>query len=253
MSNYSELDSTPPEPPPQSWRLPLHKPVFTYLLLGLIILIWVADSATGETLTVLGANYGRAVLQGEIWRLFTSMFLHANLVHLLFNSMALYSVGLEMETLYGADRYIVIYVLSGLFGSLLSFAGRGPNVVSVGASGAIFGLIGMNLAYFLLHRENFGQFGRQRVMNTLFVIGFNLLLGFTIPRIDNLAHLGGLVAGFALGYGLAPRYQIIDQYTAAPRVTDGVSLLNRWWVATLGVVLLAGGLNLALIFWSSGG
>lgn len=253
MSNYSELDPIPPEPPAQSWRLPLHKPFFTYALLSTIIVIWVIDMLIGETLTVLGANYGRAVLQGEIWRLFTSMFLHANLVHLLFNSMALYSVGLEMETLYGADRYIVIYILAGLFGSLLSFAGRGPNVVSVGASGAIFGLIGMNLAYFLLHRENFGQFGRQRVMNTLFVIGFNLLLGFTIPRIDNLAHLGGLMAGFALGYGLAPRYQIVDQYTTTPRVADTVSLLSRWWVATLGVLLLAGGLTLALVFWSSRG
>lgn len=253
MSNYSELDSLPPEPPPQNWRLPLHKPFFTQILLGAIILVWVIDNLLGESLLRLGANVGALILQGEIWRLFTSMFLHANLVHLLFNAMALYSVGREIESLYGSDRYIVIYVLSGLFGSLLSFAGRGPEVVSVGASGAIFGLIGMNLAYFLLHRENFGQFGRQRVMNTLFVIGLNLVLGFTIPRIDNLAHLGGLIAGFALGYGLAPRYQIVDEYTTAPRVVDTVSLVNRWWVATLGVLLLAGGLTLALVFWSNGG
>lgn len=254
MSNYSEFDPPPSAPPAQSWRLPLHKPFFTFVLLAAIILVWVIDTFSEETLTVLGANYGRAILQGEVWRFLTSMFLHANLVHLFFNLMALYSVGLEMESLYGPDRYIVIYILAGLFGSLASFAGRGPNVVSVGASGAIFGLIGMNLAYFLLHRDNFGQFGRQRVMNTLFVIIFNLVLGFTIPRIDNLAHLGGLVAGFALGYGLAPRYQIADQYTTAPRVVDTVSLLNRWWAPMLGLLFLAGGTVLALIYygWNRG-
>jgi hypothetical protein len=69
----------------------------------------------------------------------------------------------------------------------------------------------MNLAFFLLHREAFGRFGRQQLMNTLFIIGINLVFGFTAPGIDNLAHLGGLAAGFGLGYGLAPRYQI-DPY-----------------------------------------
>jgi hypothetical protein len=107
----------------------------------------------------------------------------------------------------------------------------------------------MNLAFFLLHRHTFGQFGRQRVMNTLFIIGLNLFFGFTVPGIDNLAHMGGLVAGFALGYGLAPRYRIIDQYTLAPRVVDTVSLLNRWWVPVLAVAILAGSVPLAISFW----
>jgi rhomboid protease GluP len=178
------------------------------------------------------------------------MFLHIGLAHLFFNAYALFIFGLEMERLYGPDRYTVTYILSGLFGSLVSFASRGPDVFSAGASGAIFGVIGMNLAFFLIHRDTFGQFGRQRVMNTLLIIGINLLFGFTVPGIDNLAHIGGLVAGFALGYGLAPRYKAVGEYTLTPKVIDTVSLLNRWWVPVLGVIFLAGGLPLAISFWS---
>ena len=154
-----------------------------------------------------------------------------------------------MERIYGPDRFITIYILSGLFGSLASFGLRGPAVFSAGASGAIFGVIGMNLAYFMLHRETFGQFGRQRMMNTLVIIGINLIFGFTVPGIDNYAHIGGLVAGFAMGYGLAPRYQVTDEYTFEPRVIDTVSLLKRWWVPTLGVILLAAGVYLSMSYW----
>ena len=255
MTNESDFDSQPPSPPSHYLRLPLSKPFFTYILLAAIVIVWIMMSLAGgstntQVLIRFGANYGPLILQGEVWRLFTSMFLHIGLTHLAFNAYALYIFGLEMERLYGPDRFIVIYILSGLFGSLASFASRGPNVLSAGASGAIFGIIGMNLAYFLLHREHFGQLGRQRVMNTLFIIGLNLFFGFTVPGIDNLAHGGGLIVGFALGYGLAPRYQVVDQYTSAPQVVDTISLLNRWWMPTLTVAILALGVPLAVSFWS---
>lgn len=260
MSHYSEFDPPPPPLPNAYLPLPLSRPFFTYILLVIIVIIWIITkirsggsldaSIPGEVLVQFGANFGPFILQGEIWRFFTSMFLHVHIYHLFFNAMALYSVGQEMERLYGPDRFIIIYILSGLFGSLVSFAFRGPEMLSAGASGAIFGVIGMNLAYFLTHRDTFGQFGRQRLMSTLIVIGINLLFGFTVPAIDNLAHLGGLIAGFALGYGLAPRYKVVDMVTA-PRVVDTISLLNRWWAPALGVILLAGGIPLAVSFWSS--
>jgi rhomboid protease GluP len=255
MTPDSDFDS-PPSPPSPYLRLPLSKPFFTYILLAAIVIIWIMMSLAGGSTNVpvlirFGANYGPLILEGEFWRLFTSMFLHIGLMHLIFNAYALFIFGLEMERLYGPDRFIVIYILSGLFGSLASFASRGPNVLSAGASGAIFGIIGMNLAYFYLHRENFGQFGRQRVMNTLVIIGLNLFFGFTIPGIDNLAHVGGLITGLALGYVLAPRYQVVDRYTGAPQLVDTVSLLNRWWMPTLAVIILAVGVPLAVSFWSS--
>jgi rhomboid protease GluP len=224
-------------------------------LLGIIVVIFVLMELAGgsqnpRVLVRFGANVGQLILDGETWRLFTSMFLHIGLMHLFFNGYALFIFGLEMERLYGPDRFIVTYILAGLFGSLASFGSRGPDVFSAGASGAIFGVIGMNLAYFMLHRQTFGQFGRQRVMNTLFIIGINLVFGFTIPGIDNIAHIGGLIAGFTIGYGLAPRYQLIDEYTRDPRVIDTVSLLKRWWVLALALIILGGGTSLALSVWS---
>jgi len=255
VTNYSDVDSSPSPPPRQRIPLPVSNPFLTYVLLGLIVIIWVlmelaGGSQNSQVLVRFGANFGPLILDGETWRLFTSMFLHIGLAHLFFNSYALFIFGLEMERLYGPDRYLMVYILSGLFGSLASFASRGPEVFSAGASGAIFGIIGMNLAYFLLHRETFGQFGRQREMNTLLIIGINLVFGFTVPGIDNLAHIGGLISGFALGYGLAPRYQLVDEYTVNPRVIDTVSLLNRWWVPALGIIILAGGITSAISFWS---
>jgi rhomboid protease GluP len=208
-------------------------------------------STNTDVLVTFGANVGVLVLQGETWRLFTSMFLHIGLMHLLFNSYALFIFGVEMERLYGPGRYITIYVLSGLYGSLASFALRGPTGFSAGASGAIFGIIGVNLAFFMLHRQTFGNFGRQRMMNTIIIIAINIVFGFTASGIDNYAHLGGLIAGFLMGYGLAPRYDVVDRYTLNPRVTDRVSLLNHLWVPAIAVVLLAGGIWLAISFWLS--
>jgi len=75
------------------------------------------------------------------------------------------------------------------------------------------------------------------------------VFGFIVPRVDNMAHIGGLVAGFLLAYGLAPRYKPVDLYTSDPRVIDTISLLKRWWVPALGAVGLAVGTSLALSFW----
>lgn len=256
MNQSSDFNEPSPPPPPNPYlRIPLYQSFFTYILLVIIAGLWLwmtmaGGSTSGEVLVRFGANYGPLILDGQNWRLFTSMFLHIGLTHLLFNAYALFVFGVEMERLYGPARFIVIYLLSGMFGNLLSFAVRGPNILSAGASGAIFGVIGMNLAYFMLHRESLGQMGRQRMMNTLLVIGINLVFGFTVPGIDNLAHLGGLLAGFALGYALSPRYQVVDQYTTSPRLVDSTSLLNRWWAPLGGVIVLAVGIPLVVAFWS---
>jgi membrane associated rhomboid family serine protease len=255
MNDITDFEPAPPASPP-ALPLPLHKPFFTYVLMGLVIAVWLAmllagGSQNSDVLRLFGANDGVLILRGQTWRLFTSMFVHVSLAHLFFNTYALYIFGLEMERLYGPDRFIIIYILSGLFGSLVSFASRGPYVLSAGASGAIFGIVGMNLAFFLTHRHTFGSFGRSRIMNTLVIIGINLFLGFSIPNIDNLAHLGGLVSGFAMGYGLAPRYDIADRYTLTPQVIDTISLFNRWWVPGAAMVALSGGVWAALSFWGN--
>ena len=253
MNDY-QSEIPPPASQAQSLPLPLHKAFVTYVLLGLIGIVFVLmELAGGSTsnwvLISFGANYGPFILDyDQYWRLFTSMFLHIGAMHLLLNAYALFIFGLEMERLYGPGRFAVVYLLSGLFGSLASFAFRGPDVFSAGASGAIFGIIGMNLAYFTSHRDSFGQFGRQRMISTLVIIGINLVFGFTMAGIDNWAHMGGLLAGVALGYGLAPRYEV-DQYVYPPRVQDKTSFLSQSWVVVIALLLFGAGLYLATIYW----
>lgn len=257
-TNHSDINQ--PSSPPVMLPLPIHRVVFTYILIAIIAIIWLVMLSLGglqngemsrAIMIAFGANVGGLILQGQTWRLFTSMFLHWSWAHILFNLYALYVIGLDTERLYGADRFIVIYILAGLFGSLASVASRGPYVLSAGASGAIFGLIGMELAYFLIHHRAFGAFGRAQLTNIVVIIIINLFFGLTIPNIDNLAHLGGLVSGFALGYGLAPRYEVVGRYTLNPYIIDTVSLFKRWWVPALAVIVLAVGVSLSISFWTA--
>jgi membrane associated rhomboid family serine protease len=237
------------------YELPTAKPLFTYVFIGAIVLIWLAQELAGgstndDVLITFGANYGPLILQGEIWRLFTSMFLHIGPQHLVFNCIGLLAFGFEMERLYGRSRYLTIYLLSGLFGSLASFAIRGPGTYSAGASGAIFGVVGMQAAFFLFYRRRLGEFGRQRRNMALILIGISLALGFSgIMPSDNWAHLGGFVAGFIFGYLLTPRYWVDPIAVSPRRVVDRGSLRRRWWVPVLGIAVLISGVWLAMHYW----
>lgn len=238
--------------------IPLNQAVVSPFLLGVIVVIWlylelvVGGSTNSQVLVDYGANYGPLVIKGEVWRFFTSMFLHISLAHLAFNGYALYALGFPMEHVYGSSRFTMIYLLTGLFGSLASFAltGDDPLRVSAGASGAIFGVIGMNLAFFWLHKDKFGQFGRAQLSNTIFVIAINLFIGFTMPQIDNMAHIGGLIAGVLLGVGLAPQYRLMNEFSTDAHLVDAVSLGNRWWVTAVALGLLWFGTQTAIGFWS---
>ncbi len=237
------------------YERPPAKPFFSYVFIGAIVLIWLAQELAGgstsdDVLITFGANYGPRILQGEVWRLFTSMFLHIGAQHLAFNCIGLLAFGFEMERLYGRGRYLAIYLLSGLFGSLASFAIRGPGTYSAGASGAIFGVVGMQAAFFLFYRRRLGEFGRQRRNMALILIGISLALGFSgIMPSDNWAHLGGFVAGFIFGYLLTPRYWVDPVTTSSRRIVDRGSLRRRWWVPVLGVAVLVSGVWLATHYW----
>ncbi len=142
------------------------------------------------------ASFPPALADGQLWRMITPVLLHASLLHIGFNMYALYMLGPSIEQAFGTSRFFLIYVLTGLAGSAASYA-FGPCVLGVGASGAVFGIAG-TLLVFLYHRRT-STFVRPFLNNILFVIGANLILGFVIPGIDNFAHMGGLVAGLALG------------------------------------------------------
>lgn len=150
-----------------------------------------------------GSNLGRLTRGGQWWRLVSSMFLHGSLWHLLFNMLALWQVGRLAERIFGSTRFVALYMLAGVSGSIASVLWN-PHVNSVGASGAIFGIIGGLLAF--LGRSNSGVpptvVSELRSSLIPFLL-FSLWMGFVYPHTDNAAHLGGLAGGWLAGHLLA--------------------------------------------------
>ena len=167
--------------------------------LGVFAVDLVLDAAgRGRPLLHAGAMVPALVASGEWWRLVTPMFLHIGILHIAFNSLALMVFGQLIEDAFGRGRMVLLYLLTGFAASVASFTFRSPGVAAAGASGAIFGLLGAWLAY-NLRRRSLGL-ARANVQTALFLIALNLVFGFTFPGIDNLAHIGGLVAGVAAGF-----------------------------------------------------
>lgn len=239
MTSLSDL-----QPRQVSYALPLKKPIATWVLLAIILAVFAVETAAGgstqtDVLVRLGAKVTPLIAAGEYWRLFTSMFLHIGFMHLFFNTYALVVLGTELERIVGWQRFLVIYLFSGLYGSLASYAFSSS--LSAGASGAIFGLIGALAAFFALHREQLGSWGQRRLWNIAFLIAINLFLGFTQPGIDNMAHLGGLACGLVLGWAMVPRYEIDPVHL---RVVDRNNLGRYWPALVLAALIFVGGVVL---------
>lgn len=201
-------------------RFPLFTPWVARILLTINIVVfavpWLLDAlgvrimgavSVYEFLLIWGAKDNAAIFAGgQYYRFLTAMFLHGGLAHLLFNSFALYSLGFETERLFGAQRFLAIYMIAGLGGGVASYA-LNPNP-SVGASGAIFGLVGALITFYIVARRVLGGIARQQLGSLIFITLINLALGFTSPYIDNNAHIGGLLTGALLGWLLAPRFAL---------------------------------------------
>jgi len=132
------------------------------------------------------------VVNGQIYRLITAAFMHVNIFHLLMNMYALYIIGGQVESYIGKAKYLSIYLFSAIIGNLLSCVVNGFSGLSLGASGAIFGLMG-TLVYFGYHYRLY--LDNALKTQILPIILLNLMIGFMIPNIDNSAHIGGLVGG----------------------------------------------------------
>lgn len=179
----------------------LRKPFITYSLIVINIILFVlmyilgSGSEDVNTLIDFGANYVTLTKSGEYIRLITSAFLHIGVMHLIFNMYSLTVVGTQIEYFYGKIKYIIIYLFSAIMGSLFTVALSSDNVVSAGASGAIFGLLG-SLLYFGFNYR--GQIGNTLVNQIVPVVVINLLIGFTVPGIGIMAHIGGLIGGYLI-------------------------------------------------------
>lgn len=217
------VDPCGPRPPrPRPWE---RAPVTFRLLVAnvgvFVVMVLLGVSMTApdpEQLLRFGANFGPATRGGEYWRLLTAVFLHIGIVHLAVNMWALWNLGQLGETLMGRGAFIVLYLLSGLAGSIASQLFN-PVVVSAGASGAIFGIVG-GLIAFLSGREVGLPVRVVRSMraNMIAIAGINLVIGFSIPGIDNAAHGGGFVGGLLLGLLLRRPFPVPEGYSNRNRV-----------------------------------
>mgnify|MGYP004445017211 FL=1 len=176
------------------------KPTATYSLILICILIfilmYILGNGSEDTYTLLkfGANLDALTKNGQYYRLFTSMFLHIGIIHLLCNMYSLYIIGREVEIVFTKKKYLIIYLLSGIAGSILSLAFN-HNTVCAGASGAIFGLLGALLYFGYYYRAYLGASVTRSILPVVII---NLIIGFASTGIDNAAHIGGLVGGILI-------------------------------------------------------
>jgi rhomboid protease GluP len=188
---------------PRAWVTPLllglNVAVFAVMVLSGVSLM----SPTSESLLRWGADFGPYVTSGQLWRLLTNTFIHVGLVHLVMNMIGLWQIGLLVERLLGNAGYLVMYLLAGLAGSLMSMAVH-PFTVSAGASGAIFGIYGALIAFLLRHRGSVPRQALSALRTTAIAfIGFNLFYGLRVKGIDMAAHSGGFLGGALVGLVLA--------------------------------------------------
>jgi membrane associated rhomboid family serine protease len=198
-------------------------PVVLSIIVACVIVYVLQMANDAVTFNYAMNPYG--VYLGEWWRLFTAMFLHSptSFIHIIFNMYVLYMYGPQVEDAFGHVRFALLYVAAGLAGSAASYAVGCDG--GVGASGAIFGIVGVLVVY-LRNR------GHMALVNSLLAfIGINLVIGFVIPNIDNAAHIGGLVGGLALGYG----------FDNGGRVAS-----TARQIATLALVV---GISVAVVMW----
>jgi rhomboid protease GluP len=223
--------NSPYNSPPRVRRPIMDTPVVTYVMIASCVLVYLGQSLGGlllgrNLLTAWGAKINDLIVVGQYWRLVTPMWLHGSILHIAFNMYALFLFGRNLERHYGHYRFLLLYLLSGFGGNVISFM-MSPNP-SVGSSTAIFGLIAAQ-GVFLYQNRTMIRNAQAMLMNTVMVAAINLFLGLS-PGIDNWGHLGGLLAGLAFAWSAGPVWDMKVSF-------DGYSLENQR--STNRVILVA--------------
>jgi len=207
------------------------KPIITSALIIINILIYIGSILLGKYDYLVNefCVYGPLIRLGEYYRLITGMFLHGDLFHLLFNCYALWIIGSQIESYMGRGKYLVIYLFSGILGSLASITFN--DVASIGASGAVFGLLGSMLYFGYHYRIYLGTVIKSQIIP---LIVLNLFLGFITNGIDNFAHIGGLIGGALITVALGVKYKS----TTFEKVNGWiVTLILTTFMIYMGIVL----------------
>ncbi|MBO0467357.1 rhomboid family intramembrane serine protease [Enterococcus plantarum] len=216
----------------------LKQPLVTYLLLGITTIVFLGMELSGgsensQVLIRWGAMSRVEILYlDQYWRLFTPMFLHIGWLHFVVNMVTLYYVGSQVESIYGHWRYLLIYLLSGVSGNIISFTFGSPNSISAGASTALFGLFG---AFVILGRHFKNNpavsFMVQRYAT---FIGINLVFNLFSSSVDIMGHIGGLIGGLLVASALAVPDRS-EEFNIHERIISGII-----FVFLLGVCLVLG-------------
>jgi rhomboid protease GluP len=245
----------PPQAPAQSQpprqnviQIPRIRPVVTYTIIIVTAIVFLLQLASEYVLGidlpfVFGGKINQFISNGEVWRFITPVLLHSTdipYLHILFNMYALYNIGRSLEEEYGHVRFLILYLLGGFAGNVASFI-MTPNP-SLGASTAIFGLLGAEAVMVYQNRRFLGKNFRPILLNIVVIAAINLFFGFstsaahvvdpnsTIPQVDNWGHLGGLIGGSLFAWfagplwdieGLAPNYKLVDRRSLNAVVTSG--------------------------------
>jgi rhomboid protease GluP len=187
---------------------------------------------SAEMLLQWGGNAASEVQRGQWWRIISATFLHSGLMHLAINMLGLWSIGKTVERIYGHRSYLMIYIGSAITGSALSLHFSAQKAVSVGASGAVFGIAGALLVAVYKHRQTLPKiFGKQNLTGMGFFVFYSLLQGFTHAGIDNGAHVGGLLAGCLMAYILPERFDM-QHYVVAISRRSAVALVAAIGLST---------------------
>lgn len=216
----------------------IKKPIITYCIIALcvlaFILMYIFGNGSSDNLTLIkfGANLDiLTVGLGEYFRLITCSFLHIGIFHLLFNMYALYVIGSQAESFFGKIKYLIIYLFSAVSASLLSLM-FSANVISAGASGAIFGLMGALLYFGYHYRIYLGNVIKSQILP---IIVINLLFGFLVSGVDNAAHIGGLIGGFLMAMVLG-----VPEHNDKSSRINGMILLLIYLAFVIYMVFIGG-------------
>ncbi len=203
------------------------QPMVTYAILAVTAIVSLVllftqtpESGPSQLELLLRLDKGAMYNANEYWRLLTVALVHGSIIHLGFNMYALWIIGPIVEALYGPWRFLGIYLICAVAGSAASYAtSANPGV---GASGAVFGLFGALIVADRVHKPALTRNARNLTLQIGMLIGINLFIGFSIPGIDNAAHIGGLLAGAALGFLLVPVGVTLGSFWSRPS-TDPVA------------------------------
>jgi rhomboid protease GluP len=228
-------------PPRKSLRRTIARFPATYGLIGVTLVVFILQLVSTQLFGVdvvlaLGAKINSAIAAGEIWRLLSPVFIHIGLLHFFVNMYSLYAIGPAVERFFGSQRTLVFYLLSGIGGVVMSMA-FSPNP-SVGASGAIFGLLGALGMFLFAHRHTFGRAATFQFRQIVVVALLNLGLGL-VPGIDNWGHLGGLITGVALTASVGPNLEPIWGGETLPRLTDRRPWQTVWPRTVTALIILS--------------